>query len=129
MLRLTAKYADLWNTGYLGQVDTLVQPRQELLEACQEVGRDPATIGLTALLYVHYPNLMPLPDGLDHPPLSGTPTQIARAILEYEQAGVEHVMVHLIPYKPAAIHKLEEALRVYHQISPQMRQKRQSDRN
>lgn len=39
MLRLTAKYADKWNTGYLGQPDTLVKPRQEMLEACQETGR------------------------------------------------------------------------------------------
>ena len=28
MLRLTAKYADLWNTCYLGCVDTLIKPRQ-----------------------------------------------------------------------------------------------------
>jgi len=117
MLRLTAKYADLWNTGYLGLPDTLIQPRQELLEACQEVGRDPATIGFTALTYIHYPSMAPLPVDLDNPPLSGTPTQIARAMLAYEQAGVEHVMFHLIPYKPAAIRKVEEALRIYHQLT------------
>jgi hypothetical protein len=38
-------------------------------------------------------------------------------MLTYEQAGVEHIMLHLIPYKPAAIRKLEEALRVYRQLS------------
>jgi hypothetical protein len=38
-------------------------------------------------------------------------------MLAYEQAGVEHVMVHLLPYKPAAIRKLEEALRIYRQLS------------
>jgi probable F420-dependent oxidoreductase len=124
MLRLTAKYADLWNTGYLGQVDTLVQPRQELLEACQETGRDPATLGVTAMIYVHYPNLASLPEDLDNPPLVGTPTQIARVMLAYEQAGVEHIMFHLIPYKPAAIHKLEDALRNYRQLSDEQGQKR-----
>ena len=117
MLRLTAKYADLWNIGYLGQVDTLVQPRQELLEACQETGRDPNTLGVTAMIYIHYPNMMPAPDGLDNPPLAGTPTQIAKAMMAYEQAGVEHVMFHLIPYKPASIRKFEEAVRIYHQLS------------
>jgi len=117
MLNLTAKYADLWNTGYLGEVSTLVQPRQELLAACQETGKDFATIGITAMIYVHYPNMVPLPEGLDNPPLTGTPTQIAKALLAYEQAGVEHVMIHLIPYKPAAIRKLEEALRIYRQLS------------
>jgi probable F420-dependent oxidoreductase len=117
MLRLTAQYADLWNTCYLGSLDTLTKPLQEFLQACQETGRDPATVGITALLYVHYPSLVPLTNGLDNPPLSGTPTQIARAFLAYQKAGVEHVMVHLLPYTPAAIRKLEQALRVYRQLS------------
>jgi probable F420-dependent oxidoreductase len=117
MLRLTANYADLWNTGYLGQVDTLTQPRQELMEACQEAGRDPTTLGVTVLLYIHYPKMAALPEGLDNPPLAGTPTQIAKEILAYEKAGVEHIMFHVIPYKPTAIHKLEAALHIYHQLS------------
>jgi probable F420-dependent oxidoreductase len=117
MLRLTARYADLWNTCYLGEVDTLGEPLQEFLQACQETGRNPATVGITALVYVHYPSLIPLPDDLDNTPISGTPTQIARALLAYQKAGVEHIMIHLIPYKTAAIRKLEQALRVYRQLS------------
>jgi len=117
MLRLTARYADLWNTGYLGQAETLVETRTDFLEACHETGRDPATIGITVLLHVYYPDLMPLPDDLDHPPLAGTSTQIAKAMLAYEQAGVEHIMIHLLPYRPEAIHKLEDALQIYHDLS------------
>jgi probable F420-dependent oxidoreductase len=117
MLRLTAQYADLWNTCYLGEVDTLGKPLQGFLQACQEADRDPATVGITALVYVHYPSLLPLPDDLDNPPISGTPTQIAKALLAYQKAGVEHIMIHLIPYKTAAIRKLEQALRVYRQLS------------
>jgi probable F420-dependent oxidoreductase len=119
MLRLTAKYADLWNTGYLGQVEALTQPRQDLLNACQEVGRDPSSLGVTAMIYVHYPKMIPLPENLDNPPLTGTPTRIAEAILAYEHAGVEHVMFHLLPYKPEAIRKFEDALQIYHQLSNQ----------
>ena len=122
MLHLTAKYADLWNIGYLGQVETLAQPRQELTEACQEVERDPATMGVTALLYVHYPSMIPLPGDLENPPLAGTPTQIAKAMLEYERVGAEHIMLHVIPYKPAAIRKLDQALHIYRQFSTEMRQ-------
>lgn len=117
MLKLTAKYADLWNTCYLGKVETLTEPRQELLQACQEIGRDPATIGITALLYADYTKMVPLPDGLDHPPLSGTAEQIAQDILAYQQAGVEHIMFHVIPYNSAAIHQLEQALQLYHQLA------------
>jgi alkanesulfonate monooxygenase SsuD/methylene tetrahydromethanopterin reductase-like flavin-dependent oxidoreductase (luciferase family) len=119
MLNLTAKYADLWNTGYLGEVETLAQPRNDLLAACNEVGRDPDTLGVTALIYVHYPTMMPLPEGLDNPPLTGTPTQIAKAMLAYERAGVEHVMFHLLPYKSEAIRKFEQALHIYRQLSDQ----------
>jgi probable F420-dependent oxidoreductase len=117
MLNLTAKYADLWNTGYLGQPETLDTPRQELLEACRESGRDPGTLGVTAMIALYYPKLAPAPDGFDNPPLSGTPTQVARAMLGFEEAGVEHIMFHLIPYKPEAIRNLDEALRIYRQLS------------
>lgn len=119
MLNLTAKYADLWNTGYLGEVETLTQPRNDLLAACHEVGRDPATLGVTAMIYVHYPTMMSLPEGLDNHSLSGTPTQIAKAMLAYERAGVEHVMFHLLPYKSEAIRKFEQALHIYRQLSDQ----------
>jgi probable F420-dependent oxidoreductase len=126
MLRLTAKYADKWNTGYLGQPDTLVKPRQEMLEACQDTGRDPSTLGVTAMIALHYPKLAPAPDGFDEPPLTGTPKEIAQAMLAYEHAGVEHIMFHLIPYKPVAIKKLEEALRIYRHLSDEQGQKKTS---
>lgn len=119
MLNLTAKYADLWNTGYLGEVSTLTQPRNELVAACQEIDRDPATLGVTAMIYVHYPKMIPLPEGLDNPPLSGTPTHIARALLAYERAGVEHIMFHLLPYKPQAIRNFEQAFQIYRHLSDQ----------
>ena len=117
MLQLTTKYADLWNTGYLGEPETLEKPRHELMEACRETGRDPKTLGITAMICNYYPNMAPVPENLDNPPLVGTPTQIAKAMLAYERAGVEHVMFHLIPYKPASIRKLESALRIYRQLS------------
>jgi alkanesulfonate monooxygenase SsuD/methylene tetrahydromethanopterin reductase-like flavin-dependent oxidoreductase (luciferase family) len=49
MLRLTAKYADLWNTGDLCQANAVEQTRQDLAETCLEVGRDPAMIGSVTL--------------------------------------------------------------------------------
>ena len=117
MMRLTARYADLWNSGYFGHPDTFVQPRQEFLDVCKQVGRDPSSIGISAMLYVHYPSMMPLPDDLDYPPITGTPTQVAKAMLGYELLGVEHIMFHVVPYKPQAIRKLEQALQLYHQLT------------
>jgi probable F420-dependent oxidoreductase len=117
MLSLTAKYADLWNTGYLGQPETLNQPRQEMLEACREAGRNPQTLGVTAMLALHYPDLAPEAGDFDNPPLSGNAEEIARAMLGYEEAGVEHIMFHLVPYKQETIGRLEQALRIYRQLS------------
>ncbi len=126
MMRLTAKYADLWNIGYLGTVDTLDKHRKDLFHACQETGRDPTTLGVTVMVALHYPALAPAPQGYDYPPLIGSPTLIAKAMLAYENAGVEHIMVHLIPYKPAAIRKLEQALHLFHQLSNEQRVKKPS---
>jgi len=50
MLQLTARYADLWNTGYMGQPDTIAEPLARIQAACREVGRDPTTLGTTALI-------------------------------------------------------------------------------
>jgi probable F420-dependent oxidoreductase len=116
MLRLTARYADLWNNAYHGQPETLVKPRQELLEACQEIGRDPATLGVTALLALDYPDLHDKPADFDNPPLTGSSEEIAMAFRGYEQAGVEHIMIHLVPYNQVALGRLEEALRIYRQL-------------
>jgi probable F420-dependent oxidoreductase len=118
MLGLTAKYADLWNTGYLGQPETLNQPRQEMIAACQEAGRQPSTLGVTAMIALYYPDLAPEPPGgFDNPPLTGTTEEIAQAMLKYEQAGVEHIMFHLIPYNQPSISKLEQSLHLYRQLS------------
>jgi probable F420-dependent oxidoreductase len=117
MLQLTVKYADLWNTGYLGPPSTLVKPRHEFLVACQEIGRDPSTIGVTGMIALQYPKLISESVSVDEPPLIGNPKELARSMLIYKQLGVEHIMFHLIPYKGATIRKLEQALQLYRQLS------------
>lgn len=57
MLRLTAQYADLWNTGYMGKPDTMAEPLARIEATCREVGRDPATLGVTALIGLWFPEL------------------------------------------------------------------------
>ena len=43
MLKLTAQYADLWNTGYMGKPETMAAPLATIAAACRAVGRDPQT--------------------------------------------------------------------------------------
>jgi len=57
MLKLTAQYADLWNTGYMGQPETMAAPLAKIEAACRAIGRDPATLGITALIGLWCPDL------------------------------------------------------------------------
>jgi len=57
MLKLTAQYADLWNTGYMGKPETLAERRAKIQAACREIGRDSATLGITALICLWFPDL------------------------------------------------------------------------
>ena len=57
MIKLAARYADLWNTGYMGQPETMAGPLATIEAACREVGRDPATMGVTALIGLWFPDL------------------------------------------------------------------------
>ena len=69
MLKLTAQYADLWNTGYMGKPETLADRRAKLEAACHKVRRDPATLGITALIGLWFPDLQAnKPKFFDNPP-------------------------------------------------------------
>jgi probable F420-dependent oxidoreductase len=113
MLRLTAQYADLWNTGYLGQPETLAAPRSRIEAACREVGRDPRTLGVTALIGLWFPDLGPdKPAFLDHP-LTGTPAELAEAMRGYAALGVPHIMFQCEPHTPESLRRLTEAVQLY----------------
>ncbi len=115
MLKLAARYGDLWNVTYLGQPETLLKPRQALWDACAEVGRDPNSLPVTAVILVAFPELMggrPLPE-FDNGCLSGSPEEIAAGLRGYEQLGAEHIMVHLVPYMPRSLEMLTAALKIY----------------
>jgi alkanesulfonate monooxygenase SsuD/methylene tetrahydromethanopterin reductase-like flavin-dependent oxidoreductase (luciferase family) len=113
MLRLTAQYADLWNTGYMGEPETMAEPLAKIEAACREVGRDPATLGVTALIGLWFPDLQPDQPSFFDKPLTGTSEDIAAAIRGYEGLGVEHVMFQCVPYTDETRRRLTEALQLY----------------
>ena len=113
MLKLTAQYADLWNTGYMGQPETMVSRLAKIEAACREIGRDPATIGITALIGLWFPDLQAKKPSFFDNPLTGTVQEIAAAMRGYAQLGVQHVMFQCEPYTREARHRLTEALRLY----------------
>jgi probable F420-dependent oxidoreductase len=112
MLRLTARYADVWNTGYMGQPETMVEPIAKFQDACREVGRDPKTVAITALIGLWFPDLEPKKPPFDNP-LTGTPREIASAMRGCEELGLDHIMFQCEPYVPEALERLTEALHLY----------------
>ena len=113
LLTLSAQYADLWNTGYMGTPDTFAAPLAKIAAACHAVGRDPATLGITALIGLWFPDLQATrPRIFDHT-LTGTVPELAAAMRGYAELGVQHLMFQCEPYTPEALQRLTEALHLY----------------
>jgi len=119
MLKLTAQYADLWNIGYMGKPETMAEPLAKIEAACREIGRDPATVGITALIGLWFPDLQAQqPSFLDNP-LTGPVQEIAAAMRGYAELGVQHIMFQCWPYTPEARQRLTEALQLYRGMEQQ----------
>ena len=115
MLKLTAQHADLWNIGYMGKPETFLPYREQMLQACAEVGRDPSSLGLTALVALWYPDLLAEHSFGDMTPLSGSDDEILEAIQGYAELGVSHLMFHLIPYTSEALERVIRVVKRFHQ--------------
>ena len=117
MLELTARYADLWNTGYMGRPGTMAERIAKIEAACRKSGRDPATLGITALIGLWFPELQEKKPSFFDDPLTGTAPEIAEAMRGYAELGVKHVMFQCEPYTPEALRRLTEALHLYRRVA------------
>ena len=113
LLRLAAKYGDLWNTGYMGKPETMADKLAKIKAACGEVGRDPTTLGITALIGLWFPEVLPTKPGFLETPLFGSAEELAEAMRGYEALGVQHIQFQLEPYTPETRRRLAEALAIY----------------
>jgi probable F420-dependent oxidoreductase len=115
MLRLTARYADSWNTAWLGRPTLLAERRAGLEAACAEVGRDPATLAVTVGVIVAYPQEGAPPPAGGGPAkvLTGSAEEVAAGLRAYREQGVAHVICNCAPNDAASLARLADALRVY----------------
>jgi alkanesulfonate monooxygenase SsuD/methylene tetrahydromethanopterin reductase-like flavin-dependent oxidoreductase (luciferase family) len=115
MLRLTAEFADSWNSAWFGKPTLLAPRRADLETACAQVGRDPKTLEVTAGVQVAYPDLGEVGFPLDDADkvLTGSAEEIAAGLREYDELGVGHIIAHLAPNNAAAQARFAEALAVY----------------
>jgi probable F420-dependent oxidoreductase len=99
ILQLTARYADAWvftGWGKRFKADRIAGEYTKLLAACEQVGRDPATIELTAITEVEF-----LAPGQARDPddggISGDAEEIAQELRAFAEAGVQHLTVIIQP--------------------------------
>ncbi len=111
MLRLTARYADSWNTSGGGRADGLAPKRAALEAAEAEVGRDPSSLETTAAINVAFPDLGAVPAEASDPAkyLSGSVDAIAAGLRGFAEAGVGHVMGWLYPLNAESIARFAAA--------------------
>jgi probable F420-dependent oxidoreductase len=102
MLGLTAQYADLWNAYFTHTHNhpEMVAPLSAKVDAaCQAAGRDPATLGRTAAVYVQMPGSAPesTPPHWEFTPLGGSTEEMAANLRAYADHGVSHLILWLEP--------------------------------
>ncbi len=113
MLQLTARYADIYNVGYMSIPRSTAAPLKNLKKACKAESRDLSTLPYTFMISMAYPDLMGWKENKRRGTLIGTPQEIAEALAEYERLGAAHLMFHLLPSTPEAYDRLAEAVRLY----------------
>lgn len=117
MLRLTARYADQWNTwlAMSRSAPDAFPPDNDLVDAaCRDVGRDPATLERTASIMIDMDGRRAIPASMapqTAQPLSGTPEDIAEAIRAFGALGVCHLQIYPLPNSIAGLRAFEPVLR------------------
>src|SRR5579864_461008 len=114
MLRLTAQYADMWNPSeYVSAPHALGGHRAKLRAACQEAGRSPSAVELTAHVPLTFPDLGTPPASSNIPAhLSGSTEEVAGAMLALDEMGASHLMFYCAPYNTGALERLADSARI-----------------
>jgi hypothetical protein len=99
MLRITARYADAWNTVW-HKDPAAVAPLMEAVDAaCREVGRDPSTLVRTAGGNIAMPGYL----GARPNPIEGDDRLIAQTVIGFRDQGMRHFIAGLDPCTPQTI--------------------------
>jgi probable F420-dependent oxidoreductase len=106
MMRLTAQWADLWNTAWYGVADLKLEERLETLrQATQLAGRPAGAVTPTAGIIVRDPD-QPVPDPS---PKAIAVQDLPEAITAYRKLGVEHLVISPEPMTPRTTERIAEA--------------------
>ena len=120
MLRLTARYADMWNTSWFGEARNVVPRQEAILAACAQEERDPASLAVTVGVNV----LFATPDATlpnwakPESVIIGSVEQVANVLRDYEALGISHLICNLSQHDRDALEKLSQALHMYRSLEP-----------
>ncbi|MFN8592945.1 MAG: LLM class flavin-dependent oxidoreductase [Thermomicrobiales bacterium] len=119
MLRLTAEFADAWNTCWLGRAAELPEKVAPLREACAAVGRDPASLQITVGQMVTFPGMV---SGIDDAERLknisfADPADLASEFAAFAAEGVGHLIVWPMPNDSACMKRVTEAYRIYREAA------------
>jgi alkanesulfonate monooxygenase SsuD/methylene tetrahydromethanopterin reductase-like flavin-dependent oxidoreductase (luciferase family) len=110
MLRLTATWADAWNTAWFGRVDDRLRTRLAGLEAaCAAVGRDPATVRRTVGIRLHEPGS----GSSDAAGLDADAAGLADFLDELAGLGIDDALVWSIAKTRSTLDRIAEARTVH----------------
>lgn len=99
MMRLTAQFADIWNSDWHHDAEEVVPMLAALDEACEAVGRDPKTLVRTAGSNIAMPGYL----GVRLNPITGSVEEMAEKIATFRDIGLRHYVAGLDPCTPATL--------------------------
>lgn len=112
MMRLTAEWADAWNTAWYGAPGEKVAERLGTLEdAVRAAGKQAGSVAPTVGFIVRDPDQPSVPDP-DQNAFSGSIPELAEALAAYQKLGVDHLIVSPEPMTPKTVQRIAEARRL-----------------
>lgn len=113
MLKMTAKYADAWNTTWLSEPADVVPLLGPVDAACEAIGRDPKSLKRSACILVDLPgHVQRFPWAKPVPPPVREPGEIAEILHGFAAVGVEEVMIWLDPNSPAGVEAFARTIEI-----------------
>jgi len=109
MLRLTAQWADAWNTAWFGLPDDRLHGAIGAFDAAiDETGRSPEEVVRTVGLTIRDPDQPPVPEPDDRA-FDGSVEEVADLLRAYRDLGFGHAIVGLEPINIRSVERLAEA--------------------
>jgi len=109
MLRILARYADAWNTGWHNSTDKVIPQLEALDAACADLDRDPATVVRTVGLNIALDGYT----GSRPEPLEGDVDAKAGMMDSFRKLGFGHLICGIDPCTPASVEAFGRVIEAY----------------